>query len=222
MSPGGLHAFGTLRPPIDPHALAQTIVADPRFRIAVTRPKPKTWWDSLVQWLSDRWTQLIDAFAHRVHVGERTSATIGDILILAVIAIVVIAGVRLLLGLLREHAPSLTARPLPAHASAQSLFALGDRAAEAGRYAAAIALVFRAALVELDVQGVVHDDPSRTVNECRGAVRQRAPECAAAFDTIARAFTDALYADAPVSARQWSAARDAYHALIARTQSDAA
>jgi Domain of unknown function (DUF4129) len=127
-----------------------------------------------------------------------------------------------LLGLLREHAPPAGARPLPERASSRSLYALSDSAAQAGQYADAVALLFRAALAALDLQGVVHDDPSRTVNECRRAVRDRAPESVAAFDTIARAFTDALYAEETVSAQQWSAARDAYGALLAAGHSDAA
>lgn len=212
-----------LRPPLDPHALARSIVGEPRFRIAVIRPKPKTWWDVLLQWLSDRWTQLIDAFSKHVHVGEKASVAIGDLLIFALIALVAIVAIRLFLSSFREPAGVFgSARPLAQTAGADSLYALSERAADRGDYAAAIVLLFRAALAALDVHGVVHDDPSHTVNECRRAVRERSPQSAHAFDTIARAFTDALYADVPVSPQQWMAARNAFADVAPDSHGDAA
>lgn len=223
MIPGGLRAFGTLRPPIDPHTLARRIVAEPRFRIAVVRPKPKTWWDVFTQWLGDRWHQLLDAFSHHVHVGPKVSVAIGDVLIALAIGIVVVAGIRLALGMTRDRERSaLRSRALPQSAGAQDLYARSLRAAERADYVAAATLLFRAALAALDLQGTVHDDPSRTVNECRAAVRAFAPACVAPFDIIARTFTDALYADAPVSIEQWSTARNAFAQLSAQVPADAA
>lgn len=223
MNAGGLRAFGTLRPPIDPRELARKIVAEPRFRVTVVRPKPKTWWDVLMQWLGDRWHQLIDAFSRHVHVAPRVSVAIGDILIALAVLIVIAFGIRLGLGIAREQRePAARSRALPHNPDAQSLYAESRRAADRGDYTAATSLLFRAALAALDLQGIVHDDPSRTVNECRAAVRECAPQSTAAFDTIARAFTAALYADAPVSAQQWSAARGAFVELASHGRADAA
>jgi Domain of unknown function (DUF4129) len=220
---GGPHAFGALRPPIDPHALARKILAEPRFRIAVVRPKPKTWWDVLTQWLSDRWHQLLDAFSRHVHVGPKASIAFGDLLIALAILAVVVAGVRLALGIARENSSSRTgARFMPQHASAESLYAQSLREAERGDYAAAAIALFNAAVATLDLQGTVHDDPSRTVNEMRAAVRSSAPECVSPFDTIARTFTAAFYAGVPVSNEQWNAARTAFAQLTAQARPDAA
>jgi hypothetical protein len=220
---GGLRAFGTLRPPVDPHALAQKIVGEPRFRVMVVRPKPKTWWDLLMQWLSDRWHQLLDAFSRHVHVAPNVSVAFGDILIALAVVIVVAVGIRLAIGIAREHQePSARSRALPQHADAQTLYAHSMRAAEGGDYVAATSLLFRAALSALDLQGIVHDDPSHTVNECRAAVRARSPLSASAFDTIARTFTAALFADAPVSAQQWNGARNAFIELTMHGRADAA
>jgi hypothetical protein len=113
-------------------------------------------------------------------------------------------------------------RALAHNADAQTLYLQSTRAADRGDYAEAASLLFRAALAALDLRGVVHDDPSRTVNECRAAVRERAPQSTAPFDTIARTFTAALYADAPVSAQQWNAARSAFAELAAYGSADAA
>jgi hypothetical protein len=220
---GGLRAFGTLRPPIDPHALARKIVAEPRFQVAVVKPKPKTWWDVFMQWLGDRWHQLLDAFSHNVHVAPKVSIAFGDLLILFAIAVVVVVGIRLALGIARDQSTAnVRSRPLPQSAGAETLYAQSVRAAERGDYGSAATLLFRAALAALDLQGAVHDDPSHTVNECRAAVRTSVPQCAAPFDTIARTFSAALYADAPVTAEQWDAARSAFAQLSLQGRADAA
>lgn len=218
-----LQPFGTHRPPIDPYALARTVLSDPRFRVSVVRPRPKTWWESLLQWFSDRWSQLIDAFAHRVHLGASASVAIGDVLLIVLIALVVIVGVRLLLGMMRDAGmPSAGAHPLPHSDSGKALYARSVSAAERGDYSEAISLLFRATLAALDLRGVIHDDPSRTVNECRRTVRERAPESLQFFETIARAFTAALYADAPLSGEQWSEARAAFERFAFVERGDAA
>lgn len=207
-----LPAFGH-RPPADPHALARTILAEPRFRVRVA-PVRTAWWTPITKWLGDRWNQLVDAFTHHVKIGTGASIAIGDLLLIAVIALVVIVAVRLLMQYVREAAPADHARRLEPHASSEDLYAEAQRAAQHGEYARAIALLFSGALAALDVRGVVHDDPSRTVNECRREVRARAPQCSASFDIVARAFSAVVYADAPVSAEQWERARDAYQQVI--------
>jgi hypothetical protein len=218
-----LQPFGTHRPPADPHALARAILSDPRFRVAVVRPKPKTWWEGLLQWFSDRWSQLIEAFAHRVHVSPNASVAIGDVLLIVLVALVVIVAARLLLGMMRDAgAPATGSHPLPLSDSGEALYARSVCAADRGDYSSAISLLFRATLAALDLRGVIHDDPSRTVNECRRTVRERAPESLPLFEIIARAFTAALYADVPLSQEQWSRARAAFERLAFAERGDAA
>lgn len=207
-----LPAFGQ-RPPADPHAIARAILAEPRFRIRVA-PVRTAWWTPITKWLGDRWHQLIDAFTHHVKIGTGASIAIGDLLLIAVIGLVVVVTVRLILQYVREAAPAEHARRLESHASSEDLYADAQNAAQQGEYARAIALLFSGALAALDVRGVVHDDPSHTVNECRREVRARAPQCSAPFDIIARAFSAVVYADAPVSAEQWERAREACKEVI--------
>lgn len=202
--------FGVRRPPFDPHATARNILADPRFRMYVQGQPRKTWWDVLTAWLGDRWNQLIDAFAHRVHVGANASIAAGDVILIAASILVLVVLVRLVAGYVREAPTIQGATLLCPHITAQALYAQSIQAANRGDYASAVALVFRAALAALDVRGVVHEDPSLTVNECRREVQRRAPRFVVPFDTIARAFTSAIYAEALATPTQWNAVRDAY------------
>lgn len=214
--------FGSGTPPHDPAALARDILAQPRFRVRVQAPPARTWWDVLRQWLGDRWNQLLDAFAHHVRVGRGTSVAAGDVLIVAIIAVVVFAAVRLLLTMARESAGAgAQIVSLPHNADARELHAAAQLAAEDGAYAKAIALIFRAALAALDARGALRDDPARTVNECRGDVRARAAHLSASFDVIAKAFTAAVYAEDRVTLAQWADAERAYE-RVAVPQGDAA
>jgi hypothetical protein len=216
-------AFGSQQPPTDPAALARGILEQPRFRIQTQAAPGHTWWDMLRQWLADRWDKLMSAFAHNVHLGPSASVAIGDVLIAVLAGLVVIAGARLLLSMAREHAAStaLSASALPEHADAEKLYDAAQRAAAARAYALAVALLFRASLAALDVQGVLRDDPARTVNECRRDVRARAARISFAFEKIARAFTAAVYAEQGAGSEQWLDALRAYDALAA-VQNDAA
>lgn len=217
-----LEQFGTKAPAHDPQALARAVLAQSRFRMQVAGVRPRTWWDAARDWLGERWHQLIDAFSHHLRIGAKTSVALGDVLLVLAIVLVVAVAMRLLLGMAREGAAATSgAHALPLRADAGALHAAAQRAAEHGSYAAAIALLFRAVLATLDAQGLLRDDPARTVNECRRDVRSRAPRLSAPFDAIARTFTAAVYAEARVAPEQWREAERAYAAL-AQPQSDAA
>ena len=223
MISGALREFGAHPPPVDPRALARTILSQRRFQIHVTRPPERTWWDVILQWLSDRWNQLVQALAQHVHLGGKADVVFGDLLVLAAIVLVVAAGIRLMLGIVRERDESVrTARPFERRASAAELYARSLQAAEAGSAALAVTLLFQAALARLDMSGLLRDDPSKTVNECLRAVAERAPACRAQFECIARLFTGALYGGAAISPDEWAAARGAYDALAPEASRDAA
>lgn len=202
--------LGAQRPPVDPHALARQILSAPRFRMHVAAAPRKTWWDFFVGWIGDRFKDLVDALTRHVRVGESTSVALGDIILVAVCAVVVIVAVRLIASYAGEAVAAAPSHALSPRVRAEALYQQSLVAADAGRYGEAIALLFRAALVALDVRGIVHDEPSLTVNEYRREVHSRAPRFIVPFDALARIFTAAIYAEAPVSAAQWNAARDAY------------
>lgn len=217
-----LPQFGAQTPARDPQALAREILAQSRFRGHTQAPASHTWWDTVRDWFGDRWNQLLDAFAHHVRVGPGAGAAIGDVLLVIVIALVVVVVVRLLLGMARENASAEgAAHPLSVRANPTALHAAAQQAAQLGGYAAAIALLFRAALATLDARGLLRDDPSRTVNECRRDVRARAMPLSPSFERIARAFTAAVYAEDRVTAEHWDDAERAY-GEIAMVQSSAA
>lgn len=214
-------AFGAHQPPHDPAALARDILTQPRFRVQA--PAARTWWDVLRHWLGERWNQLVDAFSQHVHIGARTSVAFGDVLIAVIVALIVAVAARMLIGIAREGTAAArgAAAPLDAALDPAALHDAALRAAARGAYAAAIAHEFRAALATLDARGVLRDDPARTVNECRRDVRARAPRIAGAFESMARAFTAAVYAEDRIDAGVWSEVERAYAAFTA-PQTDAA
>lgn len=209
--------LGRQPPPRDPAALAREILAQPRFRMRVAAPRPHTWWDSMRQWIADRWDQLMQAFAHHVRFGKGWNIAAGDVLIGAIVLLVIAIAVRLLLTMAKEAAaaPGVHASALPVHADARSLQAAALEAAQHGAYAAAVAMLFQAALALLDARGLLRDDPARTVNECRSDVRKRAVQLSAPFDRLARIFTAAVYAEDRLNAAHWDDALDAYGAFSA-------
>ncbi len=201
------------RPPLDPQALAHTILSEKRFRVAVPTTH-RSLWEIVLGWLRDLWSRMADALFSHVHIGRNASVILGDVLALALIAAVIFIVVRLILGAVRDaQRPRATSRALAESPGAAELYALSRRAAAQGDYRNAVALIFRAALLRLERLGLVRKDPSRTVNECRRAVAAREPATAAVFDAIARPFTAAFYAELPIAQAQWLAAHDAYVAL---------
>jgi hypothetical protein len=200
-------------PPLDPQALAHTILSEKRFLVAIPTTH-RSLWEMFWDWLRDLWSRLADAFFSHVHIGNRAGLTIGVVVEAILIAAVVFMLIRLLVGVVRDaRHPRSAARALAEPADPQALYAQSRRAAARGDYRAAIALIFGAALLRLERLGLVREDPSRTVNECRRSVAAREPALASVFDAIARPFTAAFYAELPVAQAQWLAAHDAYVTL---------
>ncbi len=169
----------------------------------------------------ERWNQLVQAFAQHVHIGSKTSVAAGDIILALAACVVIVTAVRLIARAVRESAAAASVHAIPPHVSARTLYAQSLRHAAQGSYATAITLLFRSSVAALDLQGIVHDEPSLTVNEYRREVRSRASRFAEPFDTIARIFTSAVYAEAPVTPALWDCAHQAYIDLVP-AQADAA
>lgn len=206
--------FGALQPPLDPRTLARHIVSEHRFRLGINPPaQQRTWWDIALSWLGDRWMQLIAAFGTHVRFGNTAGVLVGDIVLVSIVLFVLAVLFRLLSNTLADAPVASGAAALPRTQRAHAFYEKSVRSAADGEYAAAIALLFRAAVVSLDVRGIVHDRPSFTVNQMRSAVREHAAACVDAFDVLARIFTDVLYAERPASADEWTRARDAYAAI---------
>jgi Domain of unknown function (DUF4129) len=202
----------------DPQALARGILLQSRFRLHMQTVPAHSWWDAARDWIAARWNQLLEAFAHHVRIGGTTGVAIGDLLLVLAIGGAIAMVARLLLTIDRDRSQTAmsNARALPVHADAAALHAQAHEAAASGAYALAIARLFRAVLAGLDARGILRDDPSRTVNECRRDVRERAAAFSSAFDCIARAFTAAVYAEDHVSSQQWNDAERAYGEIAVR------
>lgn len=192
------------------------IVAERRFRVHI-RGSSAGWWDVFWHRVDDFFGALIRAFSHSVPVAPGVSAALGDLLIIAAAAAVLVFGVRLALRSAREYGRAAPLDPAVRELSARALYSAALRAASTGSYAAAIVLLFRSALAAMEMQHVLDDVPSRTVNEWRREVRRSAPALSGAFDSIASAFTSVAYAGSPATETQWKNARDAFADSFGRT-----
>lgn len=195
--------------PIDPHLLVRTILSERRFVVAIPATR-RTLWQMFWDWVHGLWARLADAIASRVHIGNFTAVVLGDLLVIALIALVAIVAVRLLLASRLHAQKHSVTNPLAAAEDPELLHARSIRLAQQGDYRAAIALIFRAAIVRLERLGLVRGDPSTTVNEYRRALHLNERNVAAIFEGIARAFTAAFYAEHAVNQAHWLSAHDAY------------
>jgi len=102
---------------------------------------------------------------------------------------------------------------LPAALDPESLYERGLAAANAGRHAEAIALLFQASLVYFDSAGKVAYDASRTAGEYRRLVRRAVTPASPYFDALTGVFTFVAYAERQPSALDWLTAQNAFLAL---------
>lgn len=208
-----LPAFGAQRPPMDPNALARSVIAHGHFRLH-TPAQTLSLWQRFLQWLGN----LLDKiFGHVRGPSPGVTDLLGWILLALVLGGVLFVIVRLLMNIGHgdtSDRTSGTVRALRPRVAAKAWYDRAAAAAQAGNYREAAVLLFRAALAILDLRGFVHDDPSRTVNECAAELRDRAPQHLQAFGAVARFFTAAFYAEKAVDARAWEIARAAYDQLF--------
>jgi hypothetical protein len=208
------------QPPHDASATADDILAQPAYRQTPTKtaPPPKeSIWEKILSWFFDKIGQLFNGLA-RVTQGV---PFLGDIFAIVLIGIAVLGlayvGYRIADGFLIRRRTTLSddGELMPVGAGAEQLHRAALDAARSGNYARAVALLFHASLMVLDTTDRVAYDPSRTAGEYRRLVRRRAQSIAADFDSLARIFTTAAYADEPVDERDWMQASAAF-AVVGR------
>lgn len=202
------------RPPLGARELAREILSESRFRVAVPSTH-RTLWQLFWDWVRGLWSRIWDALFSHVHLSSRTSSIIGDVLAFALIAVVVVVLARLALGSIRDTRRNDSARPLVAAPDPGALYELSRQAAARGDYRMAVALLYAAAMRRFERLGFAREDPSRTVNEWRRALRGAQPAVLPAFDAIARPFVAAFYGEIPLERAQWMDAHDAYVGLPA-------
>lgn len=177
----------------DPRELIQVITADPRYRLpAPGRAEQPSWFDLVRDWVA----RFIQGILRRIDraLGEHNpfEAVIGFVVIAAALGLLGWA-VFVLVRSVRRAAPRPSRRGVDGGAAEREIRAAELRArsrAAAGerRYRDAVALLFAAAVRDLDERGRLAYDPARTPGEYRRLVRDPI------FDAFARDATVALFA----------------------------
>lgn len=203
-------------PPVDIVRAVRAELAVPgRYQLAAASEAHRSLLGQIWQWFWDRWSDLFRALTSHLKIGPQGTSLIGDaVIVVSVIAIAAI-GAHLLIQLQYERSRRHVAAALAPARSAHALASAAAAAARAGDYVRAIRLTFAAAVTLLELRGVMRDERSATVNELARTLHERNERLDAPFAEIARLYTTAAYAQAPVGLETWERARAAYDALIA-------
>jgi hypothetical protein len=199
------------------------ILANPAYHQVEsgTEAQPhKSLWQRFLEWLADMFAKLFQGISNAANGVPLLGQILAALTVAAIAALVLLMGYRLaryfVAARRRTRASDDAGELLKAGDRPEALYARARDAASAGRYAAAVALVFRAGLLQLDAGGVIPYDAARTAGEYRRAVRRERAPAAAPFDELARSFTLAAYAEAPVGEHEWRGADAAYLAFAPR------
>jgi hypothetical protein len=203
----------------DPNVVIRAILAQKAFEGSQATPIPESplarFVDYLLRAIGDAMHRI---FPHAVPAATSRAAASSVVFIAAVIAIAYL-GYRVLriVDARRARRVSLPSAAAQAAATATRHSLLQDAAAAAGAgdYARAIALLFRAALLDLDGGALVPFDPARTPGEYRRLVRRAAATASAPFDDLAARFIRATFGAQPPQATDYDRAREAYSAFAA-------
>lgn len=193
----------------DPRALAQAILAQPRFRSAAQTPGVRSWWDLLFDALRRLW-DAVTAPLRQLRGGQQ----LADALAIVLLVVAIGALGYLIVRFARRARAARSARPaLHTHAldAAQAAATLHDAAlsaASAGRWREAAALLWTAELRALDELGRVRYDAARTPGEWRRLVGDPS------FDAFARDAVVALFGDRSVDAALVERMRVAYERIV--------
>jgi hypothetical protein len=200
-----------------PHDLVRAVrseLATPgRYELHPATTASPSWLELAVRFVGDAFDRFERAIASHLHLTPVQTSVVGDGVVLVCAAVVALVAARLLMSLQLEGG-RYQAQPLGSSRSAQALARAAHEAALAGNYVHAIRLIFAAAVVLLDLRGIVADDESWTINELKRALRERASGAEPPFSEIARAYTAAAYAESAVDAAAWKRAEDAYARLV--------
>jgi len=176
----------------------------------IAPPPQQPWYGQILDWLKAQLHKLWNALFGRVHIGRTGSMAIGDLLIALAVAALLFAAIRLLAELQIVKASNARVEALAPSQDARELYARAHRAASSGDYAGASRLLFAAAVVALDLRGIVAEDPSATVGDLRRALRSRAASLVPTFDAVAEPFVASAYAERPVAPADWERANAAF------------
>jgi hypothetical protein len=164
----------------------------------------------LFQWVWVHVADFFHALFGRVHVAGGALSIAGIAIVVVCVLALIAVSVSLALRLQLERTRASRVAPIAPVRSAQAYANDAARAAAQGDYARAVRALFIAAVVSLDVNGMVADDSGATVNELRRALAMRHAGLVPAFSDIARAYTSAAYAEMPLDRDAYERASSAY------------
>lgn len=209
--------------PVGPTVAA--ILADPAYHQSESSAQArlqKSWWERFVEWFAGLFERLFEGLSSAASGVPLLGQILAALIIAVIVGLVLLVGYRLARYFMsarrRSRKGDDTGELIEPGERPEALYARARAAASAGRYAAAVTLVFRAGLLLLDARGVIPYDAARTAGEYRRAVRRERSQAAPPFDELARSFTLAAYAEAPVGERDWRGADDAYHSFAPRVE----
>jgi hypothetical protein len=193
----------------DPRALAQAIVADPRFAgsTSSSAPQPNVF-DQILHWIGDRLGQVFHAIGQVLGTRSPLNLTIGGLVLAVAAAACIYAAVRFMRLPSRRHRSAPPPVPLAHAASSAELLALARTAARDERWHDAASALARAALRTLDERERLRFDPARTPGEARRLLRDPA------FDAFEREATTALFAAHAATPERFARLRETYAAAF--------
>lgn len=220
-SPQLLESKGPLAtPPAELQRLAAAELAVPgRYHIEASHaaPGPRSAWLIIWDWIRDRWNDLWRAaFGHAKSV-RNGAFVVGDIIIAAVAALLIVVALRLLATLVIDRRGASRAVRLDDEPDAAALYAAACASARSGDYGRASVALFAAAIVVLSSRDLVRDDRSATVGDLRRTLQADRAALLAPFDDVAATFVTGAYAERPVSSQDWERARTAYLRIAGET-----
>lgn len=202
-------------PEIDIGPTVRSILAQPAYHVAKTTPAKEpqpSLFDRILQWIFDKIGELFERLASVT----QGAPILGTVLAYAILAAAIVALAFVAYRVARRFTARRTPMgggigdPLPPEANADELFGFALSLARAGHAAQAIALAYQAALVLLDRSDRVTYDASRTAGEYRRLVSRKAPAVASFFDSLARIFTVAAFAEKRLGDDDWQRAASAF------------
>ncbi len=211
---------GAVPPGSNPTQTAEKVLAARAYQIGGAGPAPAPH-ETLLEKLLTFIAKLLGRILSGIFKATSSTPILGQIFAVIFVLLLVAALSYLVFRLFdafsrgRPSAQQDDGSPLPQAIDPEELYQRGLSAANAGRYAEAVAMLFQASLANFDRQGTVAFDASRTPGEYRRAVRRKAGAASFHFDTIVHAFVMAAFAERPVSKQDWSEVDAAYSNLRA-------
>lgn len=176
-------------------------------------PPQRSFLSELWDWIWLHVSNFFHALFAHVHVtGSEMNALGIFVIVVCVVGIIAIC-VNLARRIQLEAAGRAPSAPIASVRSAQAFAQEAASAAAAGDYERAVRALFVASVIALDLHGMIADDRGATINDLRRALSMRREALVSPFSAIARAYTDAAYAERAPDRASFERAAQAYGML---------